>query len=342
MVQNLTIDLLTSGLVILAPVSFPLDTHTQHKVLLLHCFATYQHTHARMHAHVQHMHTHTHTHTHTLTVSFYGGTYTVIRPPSQSLHASFHFSTAHGALLVADIEHITGYLALTLNNGTLEATLSGGDERLQSLLSLSVDSTHTLQRYLELSVSEDQVMLTLDGDSVRTNLSSRLNFSGWVNLAGPPSGNSSVYSSLISAGSYVGCMLNVTINSHSVELDGDIQVGYSSGCCIPPRRTPLRQSINYDQYPWNNISVQVSAVAVDEADNVTITDLNLGLLIPEDLINSETGYWLRSEVESRIVFDIVSEPQFGFFTRGLSNARISTFRFSDLLSDDSITRVSIL
>ena len=282
-------------------------------------------------------------HTHTHTVTFYGGTYPVVRPPSQSLHASFHFSTTDGVLLVADIEHITSYLALTLNNGTLEATLSS-NEQVQSLLSISLpnmDNTQTPQRCLELTVSGDRVVLSLDGDSesVRTMLSSRLNFSGQVYLAGPPDRTSPL---LLSTGNYIGCMTNITINLQPIVFYGDTQAGYSSGCCIPPRRAPLRHSsIDYHQYPWNNISIQVRAVAVDEGDNVTITDLNLGVWIPEDLISSETGYWFRSDVESKVVFDVVSEPQFGFFTRGLSNARVSTLRFSDLLSDDSATRVSI-
>ena len=182
-------------------------------------------------------------------------------------------------------------------------------------------------------MSEDTLSLTLPDAKVNYTLLQGLNFTGDVNLGGDPSRNSPT-------SNYVGCLSNLTVNSQTVQFPTSSRGGYSLGCCVPPRRIPSRG--NFTQFLWEDISVRVRAGMLDEGTNLTITDSNLRVVFPNNLIGYDVSYWLRSDLESYIVFDVVTGPSRGRFTRGSSPATVDRFYYTDLLSSSNLTEVCSL
>lgn len=178
-----------------------------------------------------------------------------------------------------------------------------------------------------MSVSEGEATVTLNSNTVRAMLSNELNFSGSIHFAGIAANSTPGDSGSTTKQIYIGCMTNITVNSQPVVVGREgVQSGYSSGCCVPPRR-PLQS--NPQLFTWWNISITGNTVAVDEGDVVTITTLHIPV-------------WPPGEIENRIMLEVVNETQFGVFTRGASKTEVSRFRYSDLVFQANDNVVSFL
>ncbi len=276
--------------------------------------------------------------------SFYGATRSFHTPSSPLLHVCLAFTATHGILLIAPVSiHGTPLtaaasnqshsLALVLSNGSLTTLLVDSQQRVVESIPLSIHLSPQSWLELELSISGDNLTLQLQETTISTTLYYSLNFTGEIHLGGDPSSN-------LTSENLVGCISNVAINSQAVEFSASTEGGYNQGCCVPPRRLPPGGLGVEANSLWGDISIEAREAVVDEGTNITISDMNLLITIPSDLVSYDMGYWHHSDLVNSVVFDVVGQPSSGYLVRG-NEEHISRFFYHELQSSNPLSQVSV-
>ncbi len=243
------------------------------------------------------------------------------------------FTVTQGTLLTATSNQGPS-LQLSLTNHSINAHLP--DPHSPVDLSLSFDSrTHSSWLQLELTLAGSNLSLVLQNSAtVKASLPSSFNYTGVLHLGGNPFANTT-------SDNFVGCFSNVALDSQTVDFSQSPMRGYNSGCCIPPRRMPSRGLGVVNNSLWESISIEGHEAMVDHGENAIISNENLVLSIPNNLVGYDVGYWHRDDIINSIIVDIVEQPNSGYFVRGSSRIEISSFSYRDLQSTDSSFQVSI-
>ncbi len=239
--------------------------------------------------------------------------------------------SVHGTLFTASNQSHS--LALVLSNGSLTTLLVDSQQQVVESIPLSIHPSPQSWLELELSISGDNLTLRLQETTISTTLTYSLNFTGELHLGGDPS-------SSLTSENLVGCISSVAINSQAVEFSASTEGGYNQGCCVPPRRLPPGGLGVEANSLWGEISIETREVVVDEGTNITISDMNLLIRIPSDLVSYDIGYWHHSDLVNSVVFDVVGQPSSGYFVRG-NEEHISRFFYHELQSSNPLSQVSV-
>ncbi len=240
--------------------------------------------------------------------------------------------SAHDTLLTPEASAHGRSLQLVLGNSTLTMLLLDSQQRVDQAIPLSIHQSNQSWLELELSVSGDNFTLQVQETAISSTLIYSLNFTGELHLGGDPSSNTT-------SGNFVGCLSNVAINSQAVDFSASIdEGGYNQGCCVPPRRLPSGGLGVGTNSLWGEILIEAREAVVDEGTNITISDMNLPITIPSDLVSYDIGYWYHSDLVNRVVFDVIGQPSSGYFVRG-NDEHISRFYYHELQSSDPLSQV---
>ncbi len=268
------------------------------------------------------------------TASFYGAT-RPLHTSTPSLHVCLTFTATHGTLLTAPSNQGPS-LQLTLTNRTLNAHLPNPQQPVEISLPISLDSPTPSWLQVELTVANGTVSLILQNStSSDAILPPSFDFTGVLHLGGDPFANTT-------SGNFVGCISNVAIDSQNVEFSDSAVGGYNLGCCIPPRKMPSRGLGVVRNSLWEAISIEAREVMVDQGRSAIVSDVNLRLSIPSDLVSYDVGHWYREDLINSIMINVETQPENGHFTRGSSINQISSFRYRDLQSTNSSSQVTYI